>query len=83
MTSKHVTVVLTTKSVGIAILLTLLLGPIGMLYSTIWGALVMSVLFVCVGFVTLGLGLVVLWPMAILWAALAAHGHNKRILARV
>ena len=35
-------VVKSTKSVGIGILLTLLLGPIGLFYATIWGGLIMT-----------------------------------------
>jgi hypothetical protein len=76
------TVVISTKSPGIAILLTIFLGPIGMLYSTILGAVVMFVVSVIVGFLTLGLGLLITWPVCILWAALAASGHNRRILAQ-
>ncbi|HED65920.1 MAG TPA: hypothetical protein ENJ09_10240 [Planctomycetes bacterium] len=83
MASKNVTVVLTTKSVGVAILLTFLLGPLGMLYSTILGAIVMGILFCLAWLITFGLGLFVLWPIAILWAALAAYNHNKRVLAHL
>jgi hypothetical protein len=35
-------VVKSTKSVGIGILLTLLLGPIGLFYSTVWGGMIMT-----------------------------------------
>ncbi|MBK9980867.1 MAG: hypothetical protein IPP15_00340 [Saprospiraceae bacterium] len=35
-------VVKSTKSVGIGILLTLLLGPIGLFYSTVWGGIIMT-----------------------------------------
>ncbi|MGZ5428753.1 MAG: hypothetical protein ACXW5U_06530 [Thermoanaerobaculia bacterium] len=71
------------KSVGIAIVLTFFFGPLGMLYSTIAGALTMFVLNVLAIFLTAGLGLLVTWPIGIVWAAVAASSHNKRLLAGV
>ena len=76
------TVVVSTKSAGIAILLTILFGPIGMFYSTIAGAIIMCIVTVVVGAITLGIGLLVTWPICILWAALAANAYNNRILAQ-
>ncbi len=35
-------VVKSTKSVGIGILLTFLIGPIGLFYSTVWGGIIMT-----------------------------------------
>lgn len=74
------TVILATKSPGIAILLTILFGPIGMFYSTIGGAIVMLLVSLVVGIVTFGLGVLITWPICILWAALAASSYNKRII---
>ncbi len=74
-------VVTPTKSVGISILLTVLFGPLGMLYSTIWGAIIMIVVSVVVGVVTLGFGAFVTWPICILWAALATSSYNRNLLA--
>jgi len=76
------TVVVSTKSPGIAILLTILFGPIGMFYSTIGGAIVMLLVTLVVGLLTLGLGLLITWPICILWAALAASSYNRRVLAQ-
>lgn len=76
-------VVVSTKSPGIAILLTILFGPIGMFYSTIPGAIIMCLVSLVVGVLTLGVGLVLIWPICILWAALAARAYNKRILSQV
>ncbi|MFQ5804840.1 MAG: hypothetical protein ACE5I3_00155 [Phycisphaerae bacterium] len=73
-------VVVSTKSPGIAILLTILFGPIGMFYSTIAGAIVMCLVSLVVGVLTLGLGLLITWPVCIVWAALAASAYNKKIL---
>lgn len=78
---RHV-ITTSTKSVGIAILLTIFLGPLGMLYATIPGAIIMFVLKLLALFLTAGIGLIVLWPIAILWSATAVHGYNRKLLAR-
>ena len=65
------------KSVVLSLLLTFFLGPFGMLYSTVVGALVMLVLYVALGIVTLGWALVVLHPIAMIWGAIAADRANR------
>ena len=80
-------VVTSTKSMGLAILLTVLFGPVGMFYSTIPGALVMmgvSLVIGLIGLLTLGLGLLLLipmWPISIIWTAVATNNYNKKLLA--
>jgi hypothetical protein len=76
-------VVTPTKSMGIAILLTFLFGPLGMLYSTIPGALIMIVLSLIVALLTVGLGLFLIWPICIVWGAIATSSYNKKLLAGV
>lgn len=77
----HHVVVTSTKSVGIAILLTVLFGPLGMLYSTVVGGLIMLVVTPIFAFITLGFGLLLTWPICIVWAALAVSSHNSKLLA--
>lgn len=79
--TQHV-VVTSTKSVGIAIILTVLFGSLGMFYSTIWGAIIMTVLSIIVAVLTLGVGLLVTWPISIIWGAVAASSYNKQLLAQ-
>ncbi len=79
--SSNVTVVTTTKSMGIGILLTVLFGPLGMLYATIPGALIMIVISAVVGFLTLGIGLIVTWPICLIWTAVAINKYNKNLTA--
>lgn len=67
------------KSVAGAVLLALFFGPLGMIYSTIPGALIMFVINVFVAVVTLGLGLLVTLPICAVWAGVAASSHNKRL----
>jgi len=73
------------KSVGIAFLLTLFFGPLGMFYSTVDGALIMTgalvVGAVVVGLVTLGVGLLIwgplIWIISIIWGCAAASEKSR------
>lgn len=66
------------RSVGVAFLLTLFFGPIGLLYATVTGGLVMiavELMVFLLGVVTLGLGWVlffVTWVVCIIWGCIAA-----------
>jgi hypothetical protein len=71
------------KSVGLAVFLAFIFGPLGMLYATVGGALVMLAVDLLVGIATLGLGLIVTTPIAAVWAGLAAASHNKSLGAAV
>jgi len=66
------------KSVGTSLILTILFGPLGMLYSTIIGGIVMMILCFLAAFTTLGLGLMILWPICIIWGAMAANRYNRK-----
>jgi hypothetical protein len=61
--------------------LTVLFGPLGMLYSTAVGALVMFLISFIIALVTFGLGIFLAWPVCVIWGAVAASNHNKRLLA--
>lgn len=69
----------TPKSAGTAFALGLFFGPLGMLYSTGIGAIVMFVVTSVVAFFTLGFGLLVTQPVCAIWAAMAASSYNARI----
>lgn len=64
------------KSVGVALVLTFFFGPLGMLYSTVLGAVVMLVVLLLAGWVVFGLFWFLLWPLAwagsMVWGAVAA-----------
>ena len=79
---KNVQVIVTRspKSVGIGLLLTFLFGPIGMLYATVWGGLLMMVVNLVIGVVTFGLGLFFTWPIQLIWVALSIRSHNKKLM---
>jgi hypothetical protein len=68
------------KSVVASILLTFFFGPLGMFYSTVLGAVIMLVLYLVIGIVTLGFGLIILHPIAIIWGAVAVSSYNKKLV---
>ncbi len=76
-------IVVGSKSVVLALILTFFFGPFGMLYSTIAGGLIMLVLAGLVGFFTAGFGLFFVWPVQMLWAGISASNYNKGQVARV
>lgn len=70
------------KSVGVAFLLAFLFGPLGLLYASVSGGIVMIfVMFVAalLSVVTFGLPMFLGWFACMVWACVAANGHNDRI----
>lgn len=65
------------KSVLLALVLTVFLGPIGMLYSTVIGAIVMAILYIVVGILTAGIGIAFLHPISIIWGVWSAYRANQ------
>jgi hypothetical protein len=71
------------KSVGVAFLLTFFFGPLGMLYSTVSGALIMLGISIVggifVGIITLGLAWLIwgpaIWVTSIIWGCTAASNQ--------
>ena len=60
------------KSVLVAGLLTILFGPLGLLYVSVAGGLVMLVISTLVAAFTFGFGLLVTWPLCVAWGCTAA-----------
>ena len=67
------------KSLVVALILTFLFGPLGLLYATVPGALILLVLTLVVGFFTLGIGFIVGWLASMIWAVFAVNSHNSKI----
>lgn len=71
----HSTTIIMTnqeKSVIAAFLLAFFFGPLGLLYATIGGGIVMIIVAFIVGIVTFGFGALITWPIAVIWAVIAA-----------
>lgn len=68
------------KSTGIALLLSFLFGPLGMLYATVAGGVIMFFISIPVVLFTGGLGLLLTLPIGMVWSASAVSSHNNRML---
>ena len=77
--SKQV-IVVQGKSAGVAFLLTFFFGPLGMLYSTVSGALIMFFVSILIGIATLGMGLILTQIICIIWAVGAVDSSNKKLI---
>lgn len=81
--TNHTNVVIASnKNVAVAIILTFLFGPLGMLYSTVSGGIIMFFISLVVAFITLGFGLIITWPICIIWGAMAANNFNKNLIVQ-
>ncbi len=88
MENKAVAAVIQTKSVGVAVILTLLFGGLGVFYVSIAGGIVMGVITAIAWLITvatLGLAGFVLVPIvhgiALIWAIVGVNKHNKALVA--
>jgi hypothetical protein len=65
------------KSVFWAVVLTLFLGPLGLFYVSVWGAVALIALAAAGVVPTMGFVLIFVWPASMVWAAIAAsRQHN-------
>ena len=65
---------------GIAGRLTFFFGTLGLLYSSIFGGMVMLVIsLLVVLFMTLGLRVIITWSSCVIWSILAVRSHNAEI----
>lgn len=78
--SMKVVMVASTKSAGVSLLLTLFLGPIGLLYSSISGGIIMLIVDLIFGLMTFGMILFVTWPITMIWGVMAVNSHNKKLM---
>ncbi len=69
------------KSVGAALFLTFLFGPLGISYVSVLWAVVLIVLAIVVAILTLGLGLLLVWPASMILAAVMASNRHSRYQA--
>ena len=67
------------KNMLLALVLSFLFGPLGMLYATIPGAAVMFIAGLMFGLPTGGAGFVLLWPAQLLWTFLSVRSHNAAL----
>jgi hypothetical protein len=66
------------KDVRTSVLLALLLGPLGLMYTSIGGGLFALFLMIVLGLFTVGIGVVPVWLLCVLWAYLSAS-HSRQL----
>jgi hypothetical protein len=77
--TQQVIVVTRQKSVGVALLLAFFFGPLGLLYASVIGGIVMLCLGLVIGIVTFGFGLIFVWIASVIWAVVAVNMYNKKV----
>ena len=86
MSSPQMVVVVSSKNLGLAIILTILFGGLGLLYASVVGGIIIGSLEIIAFFfalLTFGLGGVLFIPIhftAVIWAVIAVTRHNRRIV---
>lgn len=78
-TQKVVIVNAAKKSLVASILLTLFFGPMGLFYSSVSGGIIMIIVSILLSIFTLGLGLLVSFPICIIWGIIATNAHNEKL----
>ncbi|MGA9311731.1 MAG: hypothetical protein WBV74_15350 [Pseudonocardiaceae bacterium] len=66
------------KSVGAALVLTFFFGPLGLFYINVRGAVIAIIVSLIVGLLTLGFGLLFVWPITMVWAAVTASKKHQK-----
>ena len=76
--TQQIVIVGQQKSMALSIILSFIFGPLGMLYSTIAGGIIMFLVSLPIIILTGGFGLVILLPVYVIWAAIATNSHNAK-----
>jgi len=76
----QIIIVAKQKSVGVAFILAFLFGPLGLLYASILGGIVMFILTVVLFFLIPIIGACIAWVGCIIWAIIAAQNANKVVM---
>ena len=68
------------KSVAVALLFSVILGPVGLLYASYWGGIVMIILGFIVICTQLIVPIILFWIICSIWAVGAVNRYNKKLL---
>jgi hypothetical protein len=88
-TTVNVTIAAPRKSMAAAVILAIFFGPLGLLYASVTGGLVLlaaDIAAVVLSFLTLGMGAVLfplIWIASIIWAVLAVQGKDQQVLTQI
>jgi hypothetical protein len=70
-----------TKSVAVALLFSVILGPVGLLYASFWGGFFMIALGVVVISAKYVFPIILLWVASCIWSVGAVEASNKKVYA--
>ncbi len=68
------------KSVAVALLFSAALGPVGLLYATSLGGIIMIILGFIIVCTKLIVPIIMVWLGSCIWSVLATNRYNKQIL---
>ena len=80
MTNVDSPISLPLKSVAVSLLFSAVLGPVGMLYSTFWGAIFMIVMAIVVVPYKFVFPIILLWIISCVWSVSATERYNRRVV---
>jgi hypothetical protein len=83
MNESHAKPTLPLKSVAGALLFTVLLGPVGLLYSSTRGGVIMIVLGFIVACAKFPIPIVMAWLACCIWSVAATNKYNAKIMQKV
>lgn len=70
------------KSVAVALLFSSILGPVGLLYSSFWGGLLMIMLGIVVFSCRFIFPVILVWLISCAWSVHATESYNKKIFEK-
>lgn len=72
--------ILPFKSIALTLLFTVILGPVGLLYATLLGGVIMIVVGFFIVCTKLMIPIILVWLISCIWGVAAANNYNKKIL---
>lgn len=67
------------KSVAVALIFSVILGPIGLLYASLWGGFVMIMIGIVVVSSKFIFPIILVWIISCIWSVAAVESYNKKV----
>lgn len=68
------------KSLALALVFAVILGPVGLLYASFWGGVMLiplGIVMICCRFMFLAM---LVWVLSCIWAVRAVEQYNKKLI---
>lgn len=79
----NATAALPFKSVAAALIFSVLLGPVGLLYASLWGGMMMIMIAIIVACSKVLFPMMLVWVASCVWSVAAVEKHNRVVLKEV